>query len=87
MNRGGGSTNWILYSAVVNPNCVIVSKDETTSRYLANKFQSLVVENDTFKQFHEMNGGVEPSFYSLDQFFRMRGYGRKPVIFDNSSFF
>ena len=86
-NRQTGSTEWLLKSAAVNPNCYVVSRDYNNKRELARLYTELIVENEIFRQLHAENNSVFPKFVTMNEMKRMVGHQRLPVIFDSSCFF
>jgi hypothetical protein len=86
-NRGAGISTWIIKSAIVNPHCVIVSKDERCSNDLKDTFFSLI-NTDIYRDLYVMNGCQVPIFTTISRLSSVRGTIQTlPIIFDNSCFF
>lgn len=80
--RGGGYTNWILNSAIDNPNVIIVCMDERVSRNLERDFHEKI---SNLVQYTPSK--IKPMFISLHEYGKMSPVTiKRPVVFDNSCF-
>jgi len=82
--RGTGNTTWILKSAIMQPNCVIVSKNRSQSFLLEKNYLEIFSEQKWCKKLYwKLFINKSPKFMSIEQNFK----GLKlPIIFDNGCF-
>lgn len=84
--RQSGSTTWLIESAIVNPYCILVFKDERSKNQAEQLFVNLITNNSVFRELHRLNDGDSPIFTTIqDMDIDIRGH-RKALIFDNSCF-
>lgn len=84
-NRQTGSSTWILFSAVRLPNCILVFHNERHARDMEDKYIEILRRVGLSRD--DPRRGY-PIFTTVNsQLFRGGGYGRLPIIFDNSCFF
>jgi len=87
MNRNNGSTMWIVKSAIVNPDCVIVAPSTKHMMYLRELYYETINLFEDFRGLYEANGNKEPLFVTtLNWKEKIVGRERQPIIFDNSCF-
>lgn len=86
MNNCGTST-WILKSSIVNPECIIVYRNEDMKRQHEHEFNRLVSQDPVFNGLYEHNGCKRPIFTTVDNLLTTIRGRRLPLIFDPECFY
>ncbi len=86
-NRQVGSKTFILKSAIINPDCFIVSLNLALVCDMRDIYHKMINEDPVLNEIYLSNGRREPKFVTLNQMEQMVGYERLPIIFDSSCFF
>ncbi len=82
--RRTGNTDWILKSAIKQPNCIIVSKNGQQLKILEKRYFFLLSKSAWYKKLYwKWFGRKHPKFVTTDSKFESFSL---PIIFDNGSF-
>jgi hypothetical protein len=84
MYRQNGGTTWILYSAVMFPDCILIFHTMKYAEEMRIKYDQILRRLNLIPT--DPQRGY-PTFTSVDSQMFRGGFGRKPIIFDNSCFF
>jgi hypothetical protein len=86
MMRNCGTSEWILKSSIVNPECIIVYRNENTKQEHERKFERLVSQDPVFNGLYEHNERKRPIFTTIDNLMTAIRGKRLPLIFDPECF-
>lgn len=87
-HRRTGNTEWLLKSAIKNPNVTIICRDESNVRILRERYYHMLSGyNWITRKWWSVFGRKHPKFISIHNAGRkLRGTG-DPIAFDNSAIY